>query len=383
MERYENDPELQGFLELVRTYSASRDERKIADILLARLKELGCTDVYEDGAGERIGGNCGNIYGVLPGSLPGALLFCSHMDRGEIISGRPIRPEVRGGRIYSDGTTILAADDVAGITAILGGLRRIAASGRPHCRVEVLFTVCEEDCAQGSRFADYSRLQAKIGYAMDSNGPVGRIVNAAPSGAKIALRLYGRGAHYGSAPENGIDASKAAARVLLALPQGRIDPDTVSNFPVLHAGSQATYGICEYAEILGQAQSHVPEKLEAYLEEVKRICEQETAGSGIRTEMDAETLYDAWSTGPDTPCMKLVTRALSQMGVTSFSERGNACLDSHHFNAHGIQSVALGMGYLRNHSNQEYQEIGEMFKNMELVERLVMTYSDETAEYAV
>jgi len=383
MDATQSNLAVQEFVELVTTPSVSGNERQIADLLLRKLRELDCLDIHEDEAGIALGGNTGNIYGVLPGELPGAILFCAHMDRGEILSAREIRPEIREGRIYSDGTTLLAADDVAGIVAILGGLRRLKRSGKPHCSVEVLFTVCEEDCAQGSLHAEYNRLNAKIGYAMDSNGNIGRIVNRMPSGAKLSVEIFGRGAHYGSAPENGVDAAQIAARILTNIRQGRIDQETVANFPVLHAGGNATYGICEYAVIKGQAQSHNHDKLLDYIRYFEAFCRQEKANTGVSVKSDSQILYRGCGIDVDSPCIRLATRALASLGVQVHADTGNACLDSHNFNAHGIQSVGLAMGYRLNHSTHEYQDIGQMLKNSELVERIVLEFSQAPEAYEV
>ena len=100
------------FLELVQIDSAPKNERLIADALLAKLRSLGLT-VTEDDSGAKIGGNAGNILGVLEGEKAAPpLLFCAHMDR--VHPGFGIQPQLKGGLITSDGTTILAADDVAG-----------------------------------------------------------------------------------------------------------------------------------------------------------------------------------------------------------------------------------------------------------------------------
>ncbi|MGI6029003.1 MAG: M20/M25/M40 family metallo-hydrolase [Candidatus Heteroscillospira sp.] len=372
---------IEEFIQLVTTFSASRNERAVADLLLAKLRDIGCEDVYEDSAGEAIGGNAGNIHGTLRGSLPGSLLFCAHMDRGEILSPGGIKPDIQEDKIYSDGSTILAADDVAGIVTILAALRELKASGKNHCSVEVLFTVCEEDCVQGSYHADYSRIRSRLAYAMDSNGAVGRIVRAAPSGASLKVELFGRGAHYGSAPENGIDASLPAARILLALKQGAADDDTVANFPVLHAGREATYGICEYAVIQGQVQSYSHRKLLDYIRYFEELCRSVTQGTGLELKFDDQVLYEHFEVSENSTAVKLAFKSLRDLGAEPYTEFGKACLDSHNFNAHGIQSVALAMGYRLNHSNREYQEIHQLIKNTRLIQQIVLEYSNNREEY--
>ena len=54
MELYEREKVIEEFVELVTTFSASRNERKIGDLLLEKLQEIGCVDLYEDNAGQMI-----------------------------------------------------------------------------------------------------------------------------------------------------------------------------------------------------------------------------------------------------------------------------------------------------------------------------------------
>ena len=103
---------VQSFLEMVQINSQTKNERAIADYLKGKLQELGLT-VTEDQAGAAIGGNAGNVIGVLEGvAEKPALLFSAHMDR--VTPGENIKPVVEGEIIKSSGDTILVADDCAG-----------------------------------------------------------------------------------------------------------------------------------------------------------------------------------------------------------------------------------------------------------------------------
>ena len=129
------------FKELVSIEVHSRDERAIADVLKEKLTALGLT-VTEDKAGEVLGGNTGNLYAQLPGSADGEpVLFSAHMDRvgnhGHIV---PLVKEEEG-KIVSDGTSILAGDDIGGVAAILAMLREVKEKQIPHGLIEVAFSV--------------------------------------------------------------------------------------------------------------------------------------------------------------------------------------------------------------------------------------------------
>jgi tripeptide aminopeptidase len=106
---------LQNFSYLVEIDSLSFGERAMADVLIKSLNELGF-EVREDDAGKYYGGNCGNVYGYLKGTLEGeALLFSAHMDTVEPgVKKKAVLQE--DGTITSDGSTILGADDLSGLS---------------------------------------------------------------------------------------------------------------------------------------------------------------------------------------------------------------------------------------------------------------------------
>lgn len=218
------------FKELVSIEVHSRDERAIADVLKEKLMALGLT-VTEDKAGEVLGGNAGNLYARLPGNTDGEpILFSAHMDRvgnhGHIV---PIVQEAEG-KIVSDGTSILAGDDIGGVTAILAMLREVKEKQIPHGLIEVAFSVCEETGVEGSRQYDFSQFRSKSAFVYDASGKAGSIVLAAPSKGRVTIRVHGVTAHAGNEPEKGLNALKVAADLIMHLPDGRLSPVSTANF---------------------------------------------------------------------------------------------------------------------------------------------------------
>ena len=178
----ENKQMLEEFLELVQIPVQSRSERQIADVLKAKLEALGL-EVVEEDTGAKIGGNAGNIRAVLRGTADcEPLLFSAHMDR--VANNGAIKPIVdeEKGIVHTDGSTILASDDVAGICIILDALRRLKASDRPHGDIEVAFSVCEEFGILGGRYFEFDKSELnsegktvvkKISTELNKNDVVG------------------------------------------------------------------------------------------------------------------------------------------------------------------------------------------------------------------
>ena len=162
---------LDSFLQLAKIDSESFYERDMADYLKGELSSLGIR-VHEDSAGERLGEICekslkkegnpaGNLWAFMPGNMDSreenekkALLFCAHMDTVSPGRGKKARVQ-EGGRITSDGTTVLGADDLAGIAEILEVLHILEATDAVHPDLEILCTAAEEPYFQENLLCDF------------------------------------------------------------------------------------------------------------------------------------------------------------------------------------------------------------------------------------
>ena len=119
------------FSELVAVDSPSFGERAMADCLRDRLAVLGIS-CKEDNAGAALGGTAGDLFARVPGTLgQPALLFCTHMDTVAPACGkRAVLHE--DGRITSTGDTVLGADDLAGVAALLEVLESLHEQNIAH-----------------------------------------------------------------------------------------------------------------------------------------------------------------------------------------------------------------------------------------------------------
>ena len=372
---------LSDFLEMVRADAISRDERKVADILLAKLRELGITEVYEDDAGAKVGGNTGNIFARLPGTLPGAIMFSSHMDR--MPQGFGIEPVIENGVVSTKGDTILAADDLGGISAILDGVRRLKESGKPHCTVEMLFTICEEVGLLGSLNFDYKDIKSEIAYALDSPGHIGRIILAAPHSAKIQCEVFGQAAHAGSEPEKGKSAAVGAAKILATLREGRLDHESTSNFPIVNAGGTATNAVCDYAIIKGEARSLDKQKLLDYIAYFEDHCKKTGEEFGVQIKTEWSLGSPGFKVPAESPSVKLMCDVFADMGVDANPEAGGGGMDANRFNYNGLQSVGLATGYFANHTTNEHVFLDSFLRTGEMVEKTVLRYSENLESYKV
>lgn len=359
------------FIELTSISSPSGGERQIADLLKKKLTEIGC-EVYEDDAGEKFGGTAGNIIAVLRGTVGTPVLLAAHMDR--VPNGDNIKHIVTDEKITSDGNTILAADDISGVVSILDGLRRIHESGKPHCDVEVVFTVSEEHHLSGSTNLDYSRIKSKHSYCFDSPGHTGRIINGAPSRAELFIDVYGKSAHAGQVPEKGINALKVAAKVLADMEEGRLDFETTANWSVITAADVVNI-VCEHTRLSGEARSRDPKKLQAYIDYVKRHCEEVISKTPAEYKITVEPSFKNFLISPEDELLTTLCNLYRANGIEPVIETGGGGMDANTFNEKGIKSVGVATGYFKNHSVEEEIYIDDLKKAGKVIYDLILAYS--------
>ena len=362
---------VEEFIELTAIPSPSKGERAMADALKRKLEELGC-EVREDNAAEQIPGTAGNITAVLRGTVGQPVLFASHMDR--VPNGDCIRPVLADGKLTSGGSTILAADDVSGIAAILDGLRRVKESGLPHCDVEIAFTACEELLVTGSRYLDFGSFRAKHCYCIDSPGHTGRIINAAPGKAMVYIEVFGKPAHAGQAPEKGVNALIMASKVMADMRDGRLDEETTANWAIISAG-KVTNVVCDHVEVCGEVRSRDPRKVEEYIAYVERHCQEVISKTPATCKVRVERIYDGFCIPHEDPLLTTLCGVLEQRGITPLIEMGGGGMDANRFNAMGIKSVGVASGYFKNHSTEEELYVEDLEHAGRMVYDLIMAWS--------
>lgn len=362
---------LAEFCELVKLKCSSRAEREVADAVKAKLVAAGLK-AGEDDVAAKIGGNCGNILGYLPGNLPGApvVMLSAHLDSVEPCTD--IEPQIEGDVITSRGATVLGGDDKAGVVAILEALRVIREQGTSHGDVQVIFTVSEESGLNGSKNMDKGLLKADFGYVLDSGGAPGRIVNAAPGQNSIKVVIHGKAAHAGIAPEEGLNAIVVAGKAMAQLRQGRIDFETTANVGTIKGGT-ATNIVPELVEIACEARSRSPEKLADQTKHMVKTFEQIAADNGARAEVTVTRAYDPYVLDDESPVVSIARRAAESIGLPAVLEGTGGGSDANYFNTYGVPSAVLGVGMSKVHTTDEYIKITDLYGSAELVVAIITT----------
>jgi len=288
-----------------------------------------------------------------------------------VTPGRGIQPRLDDdGYIRSDGTTILGSDDKAGLAAMLEAIRVLKEDGLPHGPIQFVITVGEEAGLVGARAMDPSRLRARYGFALDSNGSIGDIAVAAPTQAKIEIVIRGKSAHAGVNPEDGISAIQVAAKAVSRMPLGRIDAETTANIGRFEGGGPTNI-VCDYVKLDAEARSIRQEKLDRQVAAMKEAVESAAAEFGASAEFASEIIYPAFSFGDDDEVVQIAKAAIAAMGRSPRTFPSGGGSDANVFNGKGVPTVNLAVGYEDIHTTKERIKADDLTAAAELVLAIV------------
>lgn len=379
------------FLELVQIDTPSHKERPMADYLLRVMREeFGC-EVEEDDAGQRVlrvagkekkqllehKPQTGNVIATLKGNVEGAtpLLFTAHMDT--VVSSQGIQVKQENGVIKTDGKTILGADDRAGIVAILEALQYIKEHNIKHGDLQFVFTIAEETGLFGSLYLDKEIIQAKYAFVMDSGGPPDTIITSSPTEIDFTIRIYGRAAHSGVNPEDGLNAISVAADAISHLKMGRIDEETTLNIGVIQGGDKTNI-VCDRVEILGEARSRDEQKLSEQMNNVHTAFTLAAEKWGAKVDIEEQKIYDGFNLSEADEVVQLAMEGLRRAGLTpKLAPRGGGS-DTNNLNTKGIPAVNLGVGATNDHTVDETVTVRDLLAATKIVIGIIQTAAERT-----
>jgi tripeptide aminopeptidase len=230
---------------------STEKQKDLGRVLAQELRDLGLADAHLD--------EYGYVYATLPATsdkkVP-VVCFCSHMDTSPDCSGKDVKPQIvrnyQGGDIVlpadssqvirftehpalahqighdivtTDGTTLLGADNKAGVAEIMDAVQVLLANPQiKHGPIKILFTP-DEEIGRGVDKVDLKKLGADVAYTIDGES-AGSIEDESFSADAATIHIQGVSAHPGMAKGKMEHAIKIAARIVDALPQDTLTPET-------------------------------------------------------------------------------------------------------------------------------------------------------------
>ena len=231
------------------TYPSTAKQLDLSRLLVDELREIGLADVELT--------EPGYVFATLPGTVDGTptVGLIAHVDTSSAASGTGVSPIVhrawegepivlpgdptqvldpddmpglaeRVGHdlVTSDGTTLLGADDKAGVAIVVTAARRLLADDAPRATARIAFTV-DEEVGRGTDHFDLDAFGADFAYTFDGSG-IGEVETETFSAYQVVLTIDGVGVHPGTAKGRLVNALKLMADVIAALPRDGLSPET-------------------------------------------------------------------------------------------------------------------------------------------------------------
>ena len=276
------------------TYPSTVKQLDLSRLLVQELREIGLGDVELTEAGY--------VFATVPGTVEGAptVGLIAHVDTAPAASGAGVTPIVRRSwsgepirlagdpsqvldpddmpaladkrghdLVTSDGTTLLGADDKAGVAIIVTAARRLLHDDVPRATARIAFTV-DEEVGRGTDHFDLEAFGADLAYTFDGSG-LGEVEIESFSAYQLALTIDGVGVHPGSGKGRLVNALKLMSDVIGALPRDELSPETTdAREGFVHPERIA--GSASRATLWMIARDHDDEKLEQHVDLVRRIA---------------------------------------------------------------------------------------------------------------
>ncbi len=373
----QRDRLVQHLLDLIRIDSPSRREGKVALRLKKDLEAMGA-EVTFDRAGEKIGGNTGNLIAHFRGSgnSASAFLLSAHMDT--VQPGEGIKPWIDGDAIRTDGTTVLGGDDKSGIAIVCEAIRSLQEDKFPYGDLEVVFTICEEDGLQGAKNLDISLLKSRFGLVFDSDA-AGILFTKAPASDRMEFTVHGLEAHAGMFPERGLNAIQIASEGIANMRLGRLDDETTANIGFIRGGLAPNI-VAKQVFIKAEARSHSYEKLSAQTNHMRKCLQDAIAKHSVVIDGNTHTPrleekvwrdYERIHIEDDSPIVQLVLKAAQNLGQNIDTRKMGGGCDASALNQRGFQVANLGTGMHDIHTVNEWLDIPEMCRTVSIVEEIL------------
>ena len=358
---------VQTFCKMVSIDSESYHEKKMKDYLMNIFKEchMECIEMPIEGF------EAGNLYAVLKGNTnKEPIMFSGHMDTvSPGIGKRAIIHE--DGRITSDGTTVLGADDVSALASYIEAIRTIEEQNLPHGDIELAISVAEEPYDAGSAYYDFSRIKSRIGYTFDLAGEVGLAALEAPSIISFKISVLGKSAHAGFNPEDGIHALKIASNAIVRIPNGHVNDQTTVNFGTISGGKGRNI-VPREVIITGEIRSFDHQDALKWSKHIKTIFEEEAVKEHATIEYNDYVHIEAYKIDEDEEVVERFKRACEELNLAPKLISTHGGSDNNRFVKVGIRGIVAACAMNDCHSVSEYTTVDELEKSALLALHLMI-----------
>jgi tripeptide aminopeptidase len=364
---------------------STQKQLDLSRLLVEELREIGLADA-ELNAGH-------SVFATLPGTAKGPVLgLIAHVDTTPDVTAHGVAPIVheawagetitlpgdprqvldpdalpalaarRGHDIVtSDGTTLLGADDKAGIAEIMAAVAHLVRHQElSYPTIRVAFTV-DEEVGRGAEDFDLEAFGADVAYTLDGSD-LGELEIETFSAASVRVTIRGLSVHPGTAKDKLVNAVKLAAELVTSLPQGRLSPETTEGREgYVHPSRIA--GNAEEAVVDFIARDHDDELLATHVELLVELA-REVETREPRAKVDVEVGHTYRNMKPfieENPrVVEAALEAIRRAGVEPRLAITRGGTDGAVLSAQGLPTPNLFTGGQEYHSVREWASVQDM-----------------------
>lgn len=391
------------------TYPSTQKQFDLLNLLVQELRTLGVPDVKID--------KYGYVMATLPQNLPRsdkapgkvpAVGFIAHVDTSPSASGENVKPQIIayiGGDIVlpgdksiiiresenpqlkkcvgktivtSDGTTLLGADDKAGIAIIMTAIDTLISDPSiPHGDIKIGFTP-DEEVGNGTKYFDIKAFGADVAYTLDGDSP-GELNKETFSANGAIITVHGRNIHPGTAKDIMVNSLRAMADIIARFPK-TMAPETTEGYePYIHPHQLKGEEEKSVLNILlrdfkTEGLDKQKEILEKIIEDVKPLHPK------ARIELQIKESYRNMRDGleKDTRVLECLWEATKRTGLEPRWVPIRGGTDGSRLTAMGLPTPNIFTGGQNFHGKTEWISIDAMQKAVETVVNLVQVWVEKS-----
>jgi tripeptide aminopeptidase len=383
------------------TFPSTEKQKNLSTLLVAGLLEIGLPDAHID--------EHGYVYATIPSNtnknVP-VICFCSHVDTAPDCSGTGVKPILHakydGGDIVlpddpaqvlttkeypyllqktgddiitASGTTLLGADDKAGVAIIMDLATYLVRHPEvKHGDIKILFTP-DEEVGHGTAKLDLKKLGADFAYTLDG-GEVGTFEDETFSADSVRITVHGVIVHPGYAKDKLVNAIKIAGEILAGLPKTELSPETTSGregfiHPV------ALNGLSEKATVEFIIRDFITANLEKHEATLKAIAEivllrHPKATMEFEVHEQYRNMKEVLDKHPQVGAYAKEAYTLSGLTVKKEPIRGGT--DGSRLSFMGLPAPNVFTGMQAIHSKHEFVSVQDMQKAVGVLVKLVQVW---------
>lgn len=379
------------------TVPSTEIQKDLGKILVEDLKEIGLSDAYMD--------DKGYVYATLKSNTDKNLKkigFIAHMDTSPAASGENVNPQIHrnydGGDIVvnkeknivlspnefsilsekvgktiitSDGTTLLGADDKAGITEIIEALKYIIENPQiEHSDIKVCFTP-DEEVGRGADFFDVEGFNTDFAYTVDG-GEIGELEYENFNASSVDIKIIGKSVHPGSAYNVMINAAAVATEFHSMVPQNEVPEKTKGYegfYMLTYIGGEVDEAKLSY--ILRDFDLDGLNQRKAKIEEITKTLQQKYGEDRIIVEIKDSYYNMKEKIEPVMYIIDLAKKAMKDADIEPKIVPIRGGTDGARISYMGIPTPNLFTGGYNFHGYYEYAVAEEMEKAKEVIINIV------------